>query len=173
MSVLRRAAYLLAPMFAPAQLPYTATAALLMSLQPILVSLSKNEAGGFDYSVPASTMLSELLKLLLSSGLLLRQMATCAPSELLSEQPWAEMLSYSLPGLIYFVNNNCLFFILQEVDPTTFQLLSQMKTLFTGLLFRLFLRRRLSAVQYLALAASTAQPGRPLLRTAQDRPPSR
>ncbi|EOD32202.1 hypothetical protein EMIHUDRAFT_202843 [Emiliania huxleyi CCMP1516] len=145
-------------MFAPAQLPYTATAALLMSLQPILVSLSKNEAGGFDYSVPASTMLSELLKLLLSSGLLLRQMATCAPSELLSEQPWAEMLSYSLPGLIYFVNNNCLFFILQEVDPTTFQLLSQMKTLFTGLLFRLFLRRRLSAVQYLALAASTAQP---------------
>ena len=102
-------------MFAPAQLPYTATAALLMSLQPILVSLSKNEAGGFDYSVPASTMLSELLKLLLSSGLLLRQMATCAPSELLSEQPWAEMLSYSLPGLIYFVNNNLVFVILQSI----------------------------------------------------------
>ena len=38
-----------------------------------------------------------------------------------------------------------------NLDPTTFQLLSQMKTIFTGLLFRVFLKRRLSAVQYLAL----------------------
>ena len=39
----------------------------------------------------------------------------------------------------------------QAVDPTTFQLLSQMKTIFTGLLFRVFLGRRLSGAQYLAL----------------------
>ena len=43
------------------------------------------------------------------------------------------------------------FFILQAVDPTTFQLLSQMKTIFTGLLFRVFLKRKLTTVQYLAL----------------------
>ena len=39
----------------------------------------------------------------------------------------------------------------QAVDPTTFQLLSQMKTIFTGLLFRVFLGRHLSGAQYLAL----------------------
>lgn len=48
------------PMFAADQLPYTCSAAVLMSLQPILVTMSKNEAGRFDYSVPASTMLSEV-----------------------------------------------------------------------------------------------------------------
>ena len=56
-----------------------------------------------------------------------------------------------IPAFIYFVNNNVVFFILKLVDPVTFQLLSQLKTIFTGLLFRLFLQRRLSAIQYTAL----------------------
>ena len=56
-----------------------------------------------------------------------------------------------IPAFIYFVNNNIVFFILKLVDPVTFQLLSQLKTVFTGLLFRLFLQRRLSAIQYTAL----------------------
>eukprot|EP00962_Isochrysis_galbana_P020013 scaffold5846_cov118-Isochrysis_galbana.AAC.1 len=47
-------------MFDTQQLPYTCSAAALMSLQPILVTMSKNEAGRFDYSVPMSTMLSEV-----------------------------------------------------------------------------------------------------------------
>ena len=50
-------------MFAPEQAPYTCAASFLMTLQPILVSLSKNDRGGFDYSMPASTLLSEGLKL--------------------------------------------------------------------------------------------------------------
>jgi hypothetical protein len=47
-------------MFDTQQLPYTCSAAAFMSLQPILVTLSKNAAGRFDYSVPMSTMLSEV-----------------------------------------------------------------------------------------------------------------
>lgn len=47
-------------MFDVKQLPFTGSAAVLMSLQPILVSMSKNSMGRFDYSVPASTMLSEV-----------------------------------------------------------------------------------------------------------------
>merc|ERR1719498_1871901 len=61
--------------------------------------------------------------------------------KLLHEDSAAEFLSYMIPGLIYFVNNNTVFLILQAVDPTTFQLLSQLKTIFTGLLFRVFLKR--------------------------------
>jgi UDP-sugar transporter A1/2/3 len=72
-------------------------------------------------------------------------------SSILHEDSLTEFASYIIPSFIYFINNNCIFFILQAVDPTTFQLLSQMKTIFTGLLFRIFLKRRLSAVQYLAL----------------------
>ena len=140
-----------AGMFARQQAPYTCTAAALMSLQPILVTLSKNPDGGFDYSVPASTMLSEALKLTISSVLLLISLCSGQVDTLLHEGSKSEFLSYMLPALIYFVNNNCIFFILQAVDPTTFQLLSQMKTIFTGLLFRVFLKRKLTAVQGLAL----------------------
>ncbi|KOO27146.1 cmp-sialic acid transporter 4-like protein [Chrysochromulina tobinii] len=130
---------------------YTCTAALLMSLQPILVTASKNPHGGFDYSVPSSTMLSEGLKLVISGVLLGASILRGQVGAVLNEDSLAEFFSYMLPAAIYFVNNNCIFFILQAVDPTTFQLLSQMKTIFTGLLFRIFLKRRLTAVQYLAL----------------------
>jgi len=140
-----------AGMFAREQAPYTCTAALLMSLQPILVTSSKNTRGGFDYSVPSSTMLSEALKLVISVVLLVLSVVRGQVNAVLNEDSLAEFFSYMLPAAIYFVNNNCIFFILQAVDPTTFQLLSQMKTIFTGLLFRVFLKRHLTAVQYLAL----------------------
>ena len=139
-------------MFDRAQAPFTASASFLMALQPLLVAHSKNAAGGFDYSVPSSVMVSEGLKLVISSALLCSQLVSGKVGRLLHEDAALEFFSYVLPALIYFVNNNCVFFILQAVDPTTFQLLSQMKTIFTGLLFRVFLKRRLTVVQYLALA---------------------
>jgi len=138
-------------MFGKEQAPFTATAALLMSLQPVLVTLSKNELGGFDYSVPSSTMLSEALKLVISLVLLGHGIMRGSVASILHDDSLSEFFSYLLPAAIYFINNNCIFFILQAVDPTTFQLLSQMKTIFTGLLFRVFLKRKLTAVQYLAL----------------------
>jgi UDP-sugar transporter A1/2/3 len=138
-------------MFSREQAPFTCAAALLMSLQPILVTWSKNPSGSFDYSVPCSTMLSEALKLGISAVLLLQQLLSGSLESVLHEGSVSEFFAYMMPSFIYFVNNNCIFFILLYVDPTTFQLLSQMKTIFTGLLFRVFLKRRLSAVQYLAL----------------------
>jgi UDP-galactose transporter len=139
-------------MFSHGQAKYTLSAAFLMSLQPILMTQSKNPTGGFDYSVPLSTMFSELFKLSLSTVLLIHSRATQPSSRaLLDESAGKEFLAFMVPALIYFVNNNCLFYILQAVDPTTFQLLSQMKTIFTGLLFRVFLGRHLSGAQYLAL----------------------
>ena len=62
-----------AAMFTAAQAPFTCTAAALMALQPIVVSLSKNSRGVFDYSIPMSNMLAELLKLGISTTLLVIQ----------------------------------------------------------------------------------------------------
>ena len=157
-------------MFSRAQLPYTVAAAVLMALQPILVTLSKNPLGAFDYSVPASTLLSEMLKLGVSSALLARELACGGGGgggRLLHETSLPQLFSFMLPALIYFVNNNCVFYILQAVGPTTFQLLSQMKTIFTGLLFRACLKRQLAPAQYLALitlACGTAGKSLPILR---------
>jgi hypothetical protein len=86
-----------------------------------------------------------------SGALLAQQLLSGTTSRVLHDDSVTEFFSYLTPSFIYFINNNCTFFILQAVDPTTFQLLSQMKTIFTGLLFRIFLKRKLTAVQYLAL----------------------
>eukprot|EP00928_Gymnodinium_smaydae_P053787 TRINITY_DN37700_c0_g1_i1.p1 TRINITY_DN37700_c0_g1~~TRINITY_DN37700_c0_g1_i1.p1 ORF type:complete len:348 (-),score=89.68 TRINITY_DN37700_c0_g1_i1:136-1179(-) len=144
------------------QLPFFVTAAFLMSLQPLLVAFSKDSEGGFSYSVPCSTMLSETLKLCISATLLLSERlaaGAAAPPLLSQEGALSEFFAFMVPGLIYFVNNNAQFFILQAIDPTSFQLLSQMKTIFTGLLFRVMLDKKLKPVQWLAiviLACGTA-----------------
>ena len=146
----------------------TVTAAFFMAIGPILVTLSKvpdpernvtedpEERYIFEYSVPVSTMVTEFFKLVMSSVLLLstRMRASDeanAAQPLLHSESGMEFLRFMVPAFIYFMNNNLVFFILLAVDPITFQLLSQIKTIFTGLLFRLFLGRRLSAVQYTAL----------------------
>merc|ERR1719424_2312183 len=79
-------------------------------------------------------MLSEALKLAISALLLIRGMLSGQITAIFHDDSVSEFFSYAIPAGIYFVNNNCIFFILQAVDPTTFQLLSQMKTIFTGLL---------------------------------------
>ena len=100
--------------FSHGQAKYTLSAAFLMSLQPILMTQSKNPTGGFDYSVPLSTMFSELFKLSLSTVLLIHSRATQPSSRaLLDESAGKEFLAFMVPALIYFVNNNCLFYILQ------------------------------------------------------------
>jgi drug/metabolite transporter (DMT)-like permease len=54
---------------------------------------------------------------------------------------------FAAPALVYFINNNLVFVILAYVNTTTFQILSALKTVFTGILFRLILKRILSDVQ--------------------------
>ena len=111
-----------AAMFTAAQAPFTCTAAALMALQPIVVSLSKNSRGVFDYSIPMSNMLAELLKLGISTTLLVIQRVKSArggraDDALLHKHAAQEFVMFMIPGLIYFVNNNLLFYILQAREP--------------------------------------------------------
>jgi len=128
------------------QLPYVGAGIVLMTLQPVLVTLSQNGEGKFDYNPVSSTLLSESCKIWISAGLLYTssQMGTVKLN-------MREAAQYAIPAFIYFVNNNLVFVILQHVNPTTFQLLSQLKTAFTGILFSMFLGRRLSIIQWLAI----------------------
>lgn len=125
----------------------------MMTLQPVLMILSQEE-GVVKYSTYSANLMSEVSKATVSSVLL------CATVDFKTIQPtWLGVLSYSVPGLIYFMNNNLVFRILMSLDATTFQLVGQLKIVFTGLLFRLVLKRKLSEFQYLAiwqLACGTA-----------------
>lgn len=119
---------------------------MLMTLQPILVTLSQNDQGKIEYNAISSTLLSEMLKIVISTSFYF----TTKDNTPAQVKP-LEVLEFSVPALVYFVNNNLVFLILNNVDATTFQLLSQLKTIFTGLLFRIFLKRELTAYQYLAI----------------------
>mmetsp|Transcript_76671 Transcript_76671/g.159525 ORF Transcript_76671/g.159525 Transcript_76671/m.159525 type:complete len:363 (-) Transcript_76671:38-1126(-) len=139
------------------QLRYVAASIVLMTLQPLLVNLSKNEDGKLDYNPVSSTLTTEVFKLLLSITL---YYANNNNNNRLPMSPDAmENMMYAIPAVIYFINNNLTFFTLQYIDATTWQLLSQLKTVFTALLFRYFLGRQLTVLQYLAiwqLACGTA-----------------
>ena len=140
-------------MFSARQAPFTISAAVAMALQPILLTLSKGPQGFFEYSVGSATLGCEILKLLFSAVglcvLLVRQPEL--KGSVLSNRPWREFGQFFVPSVIYFVNNNLVFVILQALDPSTFQLVSQTKTIFTGLLFRFMLKRRLTIFQWTAL----------------------
>ena len=141
--------------FEPQFAKYVAAATVLMTLQPIITSASKVE-GRYEYLQVSVTLLAELSKLALSLVMYLRlppsvrthQRVTCG-----------HLMQFATPAAIYFVNNNLVFVILAYVNSTTFQILSSLKTVFTGLLVRVMLKRSLSDVQSLAivlLACGTA-----------------
>ena len=68
----------------------------------------------------------------------------------LSDRPWKEFAAYSVPAAIYACTNNLGFLALLALHPATTTIIGQSKIIFTGLLFRQMLKRRLSAWQWLA-----------------------
>lgn len=127
---------------------YVAAATLLMAVQPLLTAATQNSEGGYDYFVLTVTLMAEQLKLSISAMLYAR-----LPSR--RRTHWAlearEVLAFAVPAVLYAINNNVMFLIVLHISSTTFQILSALKTVFTGLLFRLVLKRTLSRVQVSAV----------------------
>ncbi len=73
---------------------------------------------------------------------------------------------FLVPSVIYWLHNNVQFLTLKYVDPSTYQILGNLKIVTTGVLFWLWLRRQLSPLQWMALVllmvgAATSQVGIP------------
>ncbi len=58
---------------------------------------------------------------------------------------------FLVPSVIYWLHNNVQFLTLKYVDPSTYQILGNLKIVTTGILFRICLRRQLSLLQWIAL----------------------
>jgi len=141
-------------MWAADQLRFILAGILLMSVGPVLTRLSRNDQGKFDYNPMTATLLVEILKIGISTVSLV-----CSPDRQPLRPSLRGFAMFGAPAAIYAVSNNLNFYILEQVNVTTFQILGQLKTLFTGLLFRVVLGRRLTWVQYMAiwmLACGTA-----------------
>lgn len=103
--------------------------------------------GQVPFRPSSAVLLTELTKLLL-----------CAFSLLVGWQawpvggpPWRQAAPFALSALLYGASNNLVIYLQHYMDPSTYQVLSNLKIGSTALLYCLCLQRRLSARQGLAL----------------------
>ncbi|KAJ4952951.1 hypothetical protein NE237_029783 [Protea cynaroides] len=121
---------------------------ILTSSQGILTTLSQSD-GGYKYDYATVPFLAEVYKLLVSSFLLWRENKSSPFPRMTTE--WKSMCLYPIPSLIYLIHNNVQFLTLTYVDTSTYQIMGNLKIVTTGILFRLFLKRRLSNLQWMAI----------------------
>ena len=135
---------------------FVVAATILMTTQPFITTLSKNDEGTYDYLAVSTTFVTEVAKLCISLSLYLSLPKNKRSHNALRRN---DVLLFACPAFVYFINNNLIFVILMYVNSTTFQILSSLKTVATGILFRIVLKRILSDVQgvsILLLAAGAA-----------------
>ncbi|KAI5942033.1 putative UDP-sugar transporter protein SLC35A4 [Manis javanica] len=99
-------------------------------------------------SKPSSAMLlTELTKLLLCAFSLLADWQAWPQGA----PPWRQAAPFALSALLYGANNNLVIYLQCHVDPSTYQVLSNLEIGITALFYCLCLQHRLSACQGLAL----------------------
>ncbi|KAJ6799470.1 CMP-sialic acid transporter 1 [Iris pallida] len=121
---------------------------ILTSSQGILTTLSQTN-GRYRYDYATIPFLAEIFKLLVSSLFLWREFRASTPPRMTTE--WRSVRLFPIPSIIYLVHNNVQFATLTYVDPSTYQIMGNLKIVTTGILFRLFLQRKLSNLQWLAI----------------------
>ncbi|KAI8544999.1 hypothetical protein RHMOL_Rhmol07G0009000 [Rhododendron molle] len=121
---------------------------ILTSSQGILTTLSQSN-GGYKYDYATIPFLAEVFKLIVSALLLWREIKTSTLPRMTTD--WKSVRLYPIPSIIYLIHNNVQFATLTYVDTSTYQILGNLKIVTTGILFRLFLKRKLSNLQWLAI----------------------
>ncbi|CAL9030323.1 unnamed protein product [Prunus brigantina] len=121
---------------------------VLTSSQGILTTLSQSN-GKYKYDYATVPFLAEVFKLAVSSLLLWRE-RRISPSVRMTTD-WKSVRLYPIPSIIYLIHNNVQFATLVYVDTSTYQIMGNLKIVTTGILFRLFLRRKLSNLQWIAI----------------------
>ncbi|KAJ6797132.1 CMP-sialic acid transporter 1 [Iris pallida] len=120
---------------------------ILTSSQGILTTLSQTN-GRYRYDYATIPFLAEVFKLLVSSFFLWREFQASSPPRMTTE--WRSVRLFPIPSIIYLVHNNVQFSTLTYVDPSTYQIMGNLKIVTTGILFR-FLQRKLSNLQWMAI----------------------
>ncbi|KAE9616060.1 hypothetical protein Lal_00017611 [Lupinus albus] len=121
---------------------------VLTSSQGILTTLSQSN-GAYKYDYATVPFLAEVFKLAVSSLLLWKECQKSTLPKMTTE--WKTVALYPIPSIIYLIHNNVQFATLTFVDTSTYQIMGNLKIVTTGILFRLFLGKRLSNLQWMAI----------------------
>jgi hypothetical protein len=62
-----------------------------------------------------------------------------------------QSLPYSIPGILYFINNNLAVRMQLYMDPASYQILANFKIFTTAILYRLIIKQKLTRQQWFAL----------------------
>ncbi|XP_014671980.1 PREDICTED: LOW QUALITY PROTEIN: CMP-sialic acid transporter 1-like [Priapulus caudatus] len=107
--------------------------------QGILVTSTKNSDKSYDYNVTTVVLLTECLKLIISTILYVKGNGLVKiKSEVL--QNTKVLCLYFVPAFLYCLYNNLQFVNLAEYDPTTYYLLLQFRVVVTGVVFQYLLK---------------------------------
>jgi len=143
-----------------AQLPMRAVLAaltllLLQSAYSLIVRAShaSQESQGvkYDYNTRTVVLFSEMAKCVISLTMLARMLVR-GEGKAVGELNLKTALLFSIPGLLYFVNNNIPFYCLMYLEPPSYQVLAQLKIGTTAIAFRVLIGRTLTSQQWTGLA---------------------
>ncbi|CAH1173576.1 unnamed protein product [Phaedon cochleariae] len=127
---------------------------LLFVNQGILVTASQKSDNHYDYNIVTVVLLTEVLKLIISSFLYSRENGT---RQLVIEvlRNKNVLILYLIPAFLYCLYNNLAFINLSLFDPTTYYLLLQFRVVVTGILFQFIFKKVLSQKQWVSLIILT------------------
>lgn len=112
-----------------------------------LISLTKVD-GQVPFNPASCVVLIEFTKLLISLAALV---LTGESSALRTPPPLILVAPYAVPAVLYALNNNLVVLMQAYMDPSSYQVLSNLKIASTALLYSFCLGRRLRPGQWLAL----------------------
>jgi len=122
--------------------------------QGMLVTASRHGGTDYTYNTVTVVLLTEGLKLLLSSGVYLRdKTATSLVEEVVRNRQ--VLLLYFVPATLYCLYNNLSFLSLSYFDPTSYFMFMQTRLLLTGLIYQILFSKRLSMKQWGSLLLLT------------------
>lgn len=118
----------------------------------VFTEASKRGRGTYPYNTFVIPCTVEVIKLFAASAMLAFERTWGRSTALTSARG---VWKYSIPAFCYFVSNNCMFYIIQHLGATTFQIMNNLKILTTGLFMYVFLGRKLTWMQWKALVILT------------------
>ncbi|XP_055539388.1 UDP-galactose transporter senju [Wyeomyia smithii] len=122
--------------------------------QGILVTASQRADNSYSYNTVLVVLLTEVLKLVISTALYCRENSLKSLIVKIIEESEV-LLLYFVPAFLYCLYNNLAFVNLSTFDPTTYYLLLQLRVVVTGVLFQIIFKKYLSRKQWFSLVLLT------------------
>mmetsp|Transcript_33222 Transcript_33222/g.80675 ORF Transcript_33222/g.80675 Transcript_33222/m.80675 type:complete len:586 (-) Transcript_33222:129-1886(-) len=133
-----------------ARLLASAALTIFVVAQTVMIRFSRNADGQLPYNPAAATFFNELIKLIVATILWWVNDKDKEYNGLDGVNVITFTL-FSIPGLIYAIQNTLVFYALVYLEAPTFQVVASLKIVTTAVLFRIVLQKILTTVQWIAL----------------------